>query len=41
MAVAASDEFASLKAYTNLGKPVFYGPRFRNLNIVAAPAQTT
>jgi hypothetical protein len=32
-------EFASLAAYTRLDQPVFYGPRFRNLN--AKPVQNS
>jgi hypothetical protein len=26
------NEYADLAAYTDLSAPVFYGPRFRNLN---------
>jgi len=29
------NEYADLAAYTDLSKPVFYGPRFRNLNATA------
>ena len=32
-------EFESLAAYTRLDRPVFYGPRFRNLNV--KPAQNS
>ena len=35
-------EFAFLARYTDLDKPVFYGPRFRNVNVAPAwPACAT
>ena len=33
------DEYEALAQYTDLSSPVFYGPRFRNLNVHPAPAQ--
>jgi hypothetical protein len=30
-----ADDFAMMSTYTRLDKPVFYGPRFRNLNVTS------
>lgn len=32
LATLYPDEFAKIDAYTSLKEPVFYGPRFRNVN---------